>query len=175
MEPGLLVASPQMRDTNFARSVVLLLQHNASGALGLVINRTTSLKVTDVTARLKLPQGKASNAVALWGGPVEPGAGFVVYGGEESEGWNVSPGIAVSSSRERLANLHIQDQRFLLCLGYAGWGPGQLDEEFETGSWVWVEASPEVVFESDLGQRYDIALATLGVTAQNLWMFPVNE
>lgn len=175
MEPGLLIASPQMRDTNFARSVVLLLQHQDEGALGLVINRESSLKVADVVGRLKLPGVRRSSASTLWGGPVEPGAGFVIFRGESSEGWNVNPGIGVSSSRERLATLAQGVDPFLLCLGYAGWGAGQLDREFETGSWVWVEASPELLFEVEMAQRYDAALARLGVTAGNLWMYPVNE
>lgn len=175
MEPGLLIASPQMRDSNFARSVVLLLQHNEEGALGLVINRETPLKVADVLSRLRVIGGTPPASAALWGGPVEPGAGFVVFGGEDTEGWSVVPGVGVSSSRERLASLQVRSERYLLCLGYSGWGPGQLDQEFETGSWVWVEATPALVFETALANRYDAALATLGVTAQSLWMYPVNE
>ncbi|MBM4389520.1 MAG: YqgE/AlgH family protein [Deltaproteobacteria bacterium] len=175
MEPGLLVASPQMRDPNFGGAVVLLVQHSSQGALGLVVNREAPVKIGDVASHLDLP-GKSGPLLspALWGGPVERGSGFVLYRGVCREGWTVS-GIGISPSRERLAALIAASSEFALCLGYAGWGPGQLDRELEEGSWVYVEATPDLLFECPLGDRYDRALQRLGVSAQTLWMTPVNE
>lgn len=175
MEPGFLVASPQMRDSNFSRTVVLLVQHSPDGALGLVINRELQHSLTDVVAHLKLGVTPKINRAVLWGGPVERGAGFVVFQGPSTEGWTVPGGIGISSSRERLSALLSSGQDFLLCLGYAGWGPGQLDREFETGSWVYVDPDPALVFGCPTAERYDRALQSLGVTAGNLWMNPVDE
>ncbi len=175
MEPGLLVASPQMRDPNFTGTVVLLVQHSSQGALGLVINREAPVKIRDVATHLEMPgRDKALLAPALWGGPVERSSGFVLYKGVCREGWTVT-GIGVSPSRERLAALIAAGSDFALCLGYAGWGPGQLDREVEEGSWVYVDAGAELVLECPVLDRYDRALAQLGVSAKTLWMTPVNE
>jgi putative transcriptional regulator len=175
MEPGLLVASPQMRDPNFERAVVLLVQHSGQGALGLVINREAQVKVGDVVSHLDMPGGAHPlQRPALWGGPVERGAGFVLYKGLAPEGWTAG-NVAVSPSRERLAALVGAGAEFHLCLGYAGWGPGQLDRELAEGSWVFVEATAELVFDTPLAERYDRALAQLGVPPELLWMTPVSE
>lgn len=175
MEPGLLVASPQMRDPNFERAVVLLVQHTTQGALGLVVNREASVRVGDVVAHLDLPGTAAKlQRPALWGGPVERGAGFVLYKGLSPEGW-AAGNVAISPSKERLAALIGAGADFHLCLGYAGWGPGQLDRELEEGSWVYVDAAAELIFDTSVGDRYDQALARLGVPAEMLWMNPISE
>ena len=163
-----------MKDPNFQGAVVLLVQHSSQGALGLVINREASVKIGDVADHLELVGGNRAQRPALWGGPVERGAGFVLYKGVSPEGWTLE-GIAVSPSRERLSALLGAGAEFCLCLGYAGWGPGQLDKEVEEGSWVHVEASADLVFETPIPDRYDRALARLGLTAATLWMTPVNE
>ncbi len=175
MEPGLLVASPQMRDPNFERAVVLLVQHTAQGALGLVINRAARVRVGEVVQHLDMPgTAEPLQRPALWGGPVERGAGFVLYKGLAPEGWKAG-GVAVSPSRERLAALVGAGAEFHLCLGYAGWGPGQLDRELTEGSWVFVDGASELVFDTPLSERYDRALALLGVPAELLWMTPISE
>ncbi len=172
MEPGLLISSPQLHDGNFSRTVVLLAHHGPQGALGVVINRAHDVRLGEILE--DLPAGLARRQ-ALWGGPVEPGAGFVIFRGEGPDGWAIPGGLTVSASKERLEELIAARAEFLLCLGYAGWGPGQLDREFETGSWVYTEASPELVFGTALEERYAEALARIGVTPQNLWMTPVDE
>jgi len=174
MRPGFLIASPQMRDPNFQRTVVLLAHHGSDGALGLIINRETQLRIGDLLNNPRLPIGQAGR-LCLWGGPVEPGAGFVIFKGESQEGWKLLPDLSVSPSRERLEELVSSGQGFHLCLGYAGWGPGQLDEEFSSGSWVYIEPSADLVFDCPLMERYDRALSRLGVSAQSLWMTPIDE
>jgi putative transcriptional regulator len=175
VEPGFLVSSPQMRDDNFKRTVVLLVQHTPEGALGLVVNRETQVPLRDVVSTVASGAVVTSNKPVLWGGPVERGHGFVLFRGRAPEGWQVRPDVAVSASRERLAALVAANAEFLLCLGYAGWGPGQLDREFEEGSWLHVDASLDLLFECSAADRYDRALARLGLTADALWMNPINE
>lgn len=176
VEPGFLIASPQMRDPNFHRAVVLLVQHSPEGALGLVVNRETPVRLADVVEHLDVGATPArANRAVLWGGPVERGAGFVLFRGRAPEGWQIRSDFSVSASKERLAALVAAGADFHLCLGYAGWGPGQLDREFEDGSWIHVDASPDLLFETPVGDRYDRALAQLGVSPETLWMNPVSE
>jgi putative transcriptional regulator len=175
VEPGFLVASPQLRDPNFQRTVVLLLRHDEQGAIGVVVNRESPMRLSDVLERLEGMPPARQQRLVLWGGPVEPGAGFVVFRGKASEGWQVRGDLSVSPSRDRLAALVATGTDFHLCIGYAGWGPGQLDQELAEGSWIHVDASPELVFECSASDRYDRALAQLGVSPDALWMTPVDE
>lgn len=175
MEPGFLIASPQLKDPNFQRTVVLLLEHDEERALGLVINRESPVRLGDVVERLVTGSTPRNNRPALWGGPVERGAGFVLFRGRAQEGWQLRPDFAVSASRERLSALVATSAEFHLCLGYAGWGAGQLDREFAEGSWLYVECDPALLFDTPLADRYDRALAQLGLRADALWMSPINE
>lgn len=174
MEPGFLLASPQLRDPNFERTVVLLVQHDANGALGLVVNRESPVRLGDVVEALDALAPARANQALLWGGPVERNVGFVLFLGPSPEGWQVGE-VGVSASSTRLAELAAGAGRFHLCLGYAGWGPGQLDREVEDGSWVSVDAGAELIFDVPVADRYDVALARNGLNADLLWMHPVHE
>jgi putative transcriptional regulator len=173
---GILIASPQMRDPNFERTVVLLCQHDGEGAIGLVINRDGPIPVGAVLQRLNMLSGRGGDTPTWWGGPVGPGTGFVLWRGHEDveEGWSLG-GVMVSPSAERLRQLVEARDRFHLCLGYAGWGPGQLDTEISSGSWIYTEVDPALVFEVPQPERYREALASLGLTPETVWMTPIDE
>ena len=135
-------------------------------------------------ARLDILLGPSVNRtlvdIALGTGPIlleRPGSGFIVLAGKvpEDEGWNVGEGIAVSPSREQLIEALVQDEPFMLCLGYAGWGAGQLDDEIRSGSWIITEVDLDVVLAASMAERVDAALAKLGLDATNVWMQPVDE
>lgn len=177
MKPGLLIASPQMRDPNFARTVVLLCHHDREGALGLVINRMTNLTIRDLMDQIDVETRADTDDQVLWGGPVEQGAGFVVFDGEvEGEtGWNLPGRLAVSPSRQHLQEAIVEGCPYVLCLGYAGWGAGQLDSEIASGSWLYTEIERGLVLEVPVDERYDDALRSLGLTADQVWMMPIDE
>ena len=170
-----------MRDPWFERTLILLCQHNDEGALGLIINRVGDVDLEEVIARLAEDHGdfgslSDGSQKTWWGGPVGDGAGFVLFAGSVStdEGWTVGS-IAISPSVERLDNLIRSQQHFELALGYAGWGPGQLAQEVEDGSWIFVDVEPEIVFDTPMEERYEKALAQLGLTPDMVWMQPINE
>ena len=170
-----------MRDQWFERALILLCQHDDEGALGLVINRESDIALQEVIDKLTEDHGefgelKNGTRPTWWGGPVGDGAGFVLFRGtvEEGEGWCID-GVAVSPSLERLEELIRSEVGFELCLGYAGWGPGQLEDEIATGSWVPVDIDHEIVFDTPVEERYDKALAQLGVAPGQVWMQPINE
>lgn len=177
MQPCLLIASPQMRDPNFERTVVLVWHHDENGAIGVVVNRPLEHSLADVLDAVEGQSLESRTDVPVgWGGPVEAGTGTVVTTGqlEPDEGWTVGRGLAVTRSQDALARLLRERAPLLLCLGYAGWGPGQLDREIERGGWLWTDCDQSIVFETPAEERYDRALATLGLTAGMVWMSPVD-
>lgn len=178
MKPSFLIASPQLTDQWFEKTVVLLCQHDEDGALGLVINRPGSVDIGRVLESMDLADVEASDErLTLWGGPVSGESGFVLWRGRASadEGWNPGDHLAVSPSVDRLETLAQAGQRFHLALGYAGWGPGQLEGEIEGGSWLVADVDGELVMDAPLDQRYDRALALLGLSASQVWMSPVSD
>lgn len=178
MKPTLLIASPQMRDPFFEKSLVLVWMHEEDGAVGVVVNRLLSQSVADVLAA---PDGVDLQPYATtqvgWGGPVEPGTGTVVSDRPvaEEEGWNLDGGLTVTRSLDALLRLIRSKHEFLLCLGYAGWGPGQLDKELQEGGWLWTDCDASLIFGVPVEERYDKALATLGLTRSTVWMQPIDE
>jgi putative transcriptional regulator len=171
-----------MQDKRFERTLVLLCQHDEAGALGVVINRMGPVSIEEVFERLQEEHGgfddtARSEGQLWWGGPVGDGAGFVIWRGQvdPEEGWNIGSEVAVSPSIQRLTELANQQEPFSLCLGYAGWGPGQLDNEIEAGAWIPVDVEPEIVFQTPLSVRYEQALACLGLTPATVWMQAVDE
>ena len=171
-----------MRDLWFERTLILLCEHNEDGALGVVINREGDITVGEVIERLheeneEFPDKTTDPRKTWWGGPVGDGAGFIVWDGtvENDEGWMIGERVAVSPSIERLASMVSEAEGFDLCLGYAGWGPGQLEEEIERGSWLAIDADPGIIFETPIGERYEKALGLLGLTPATIWMQPINE
>ena len=142
-----------MRDSNFAGTVILLWHFDAEGARGVVINRTMSVGIGEVGRQLAIDEDEIADPSlpdrVLWGGPVEPGAGFLLFRGNvpDDEGWNVNDRIAVTTSQDRLEKLLLRGGEYRLCLGYAGWAPGQLDREIELGSWLYTDPKSAIVFE----------------------------
>ena len=176
MEPCLLIASPQMKDPFFEETVVLLWQHDEDGAIGVVINRPIDRTLDEV---LFLPDGTelAAQSRVSWGGPVEMSSATVVTTGavDDDEGWALPGGLSVTRSQTALDLLLQRQDPVLLCLGYAGWGPGQLDDELEKGGWLYTDLQAALVFPEGTDTVYANALATLGLTRNTVWMNPISE
>jgi putative transcriptional regulator len=167
-----------MRDPFFERTVVLVWHHDEDGAIGVVINRLMEESLQHVLhATDGIDVSDCETDHVFWGGPVEPGSGTVVTPEivSEEEGWNVDGGIGITRSLDVLVRLLTAKQPFQLCLGYAGWGPGQLHDEIQAGGWLWTDCDASVVFDVPPDERYDHALATLGLTASMVWMQPIHE
>ena len=146
-----LVAGPQLRDRNFFKAVVLILEHTAVGAMGLVINRPSSLSLANALAgEIELP---CSEELVFIGGPVEPDHLFLIH---HNHGWShasveVSPGVHVTTDPEAFEAVVKSEQpepRRILS-GYAGWAPGQLEGELAAGDWHTLDSSVADVFGPD--------------------------
>lgn len=171
----LLVAMPQMGDPRFARSVIYLCAHSGdTGAMGLVINKLLgSLTMGELFAQLDIEPGGLVKARSVhFGGPVEPGRGFVLHTADyrEEATLPVAGNIAVTATLEILRAIGAGrgPRQSLFALGYAGWGPGQLDAEIQANGWLSVAADDAIVFDADHDGKWQRALAKLGVDVSTL-------
>ncbi len=175
LAPSLLVAMPQLRDPNFARTVVLLCEHGPGGAMGFVVNRPTETRAAEAVAMD--PPLSGASGMRLWtGGPVEQHRGFLLLGDDPgrgdseqiSDGFHLTASLAVlrdllETTPERLGNM-----RARLLLGYAGWGPGQLDSELAESAWLTAPANPSLVFETPAEAMWEAVIRSLGVDPMSL-------
>ncbi|MET0749104.1 MAG: YqgE/AlgH family protein [Rhizobium sp.] len=171
-----LIAMPGMADSNFARTVVYICAHSNAGAMGFVINRPQNLSFADVLKHLDMVKGDdaillpdhARNFPIQTGGPVESGRGFVLH----SDDYKSDSSIPVSEDISLTATLDIVraiskgggPKRATMLLGYAGWGAGQLEAEVGNNGWLNCPPSEELIFDRSLEDKYERALALLGVT-----------
>ncbi len=184
LAPGFLVAAPMLVDPSFRRALVLLVDHRPEGSLGFVINRPANVSLASMVDALGL-QSKtaiARDAPVLVGGPVAPDTGWVVFerSPEQDAGdevVHVSTTIAVSASRELLQRMIRVGgpARMLLVLGYAGWGPGQLDAEISQGAWIPVDLDGQIVFNTPYEERWAAALHSLGIDPARLTTGAASE
>ena len=172
-EGNLLVAMPNLGDTRFARAVIFVCAHSDDGAMGLVINRLMpDLTFTKLLEQLEVDHPVSRDLPIHFGGPVESARGFVLhsadYTGDETlvmEG-NVALTATVDILREIAAGGG--PRRNLLALGYAGWGPGQLEAEVHENAWLNVAADEGLLFDPDVDDKWEQALRKLGVDAAML-------
>jgi len=160
---------PAMADPNFSTTVTLICEHNANGALGIMINRPLTLKLAGLFEQLSVDDpdpGVASHPV-LSGGPVGTERGFVLHGPERNyeNTLAVSDDIQLTLSRDVIDDLASGEgpEKSLVALGYAGWEAGQLENEMLANSWLSVPATPELVFDTPFAERWDSAARTLGI------------
>ena len=170
----LLIAMPHMGDPRFARSIIYICAHTKDGAMGLVINRQIeSITFSDLLKQLNIKTPDIDNRIqVMFGGPVEVGRGFVLHTSDyvEKSTLLVDNEVALTATRDVLKDIARGSgpRRNLLALGYAGWGPGQLDAEIEANGWLNVAADEDLVFDEDLDTKWERAMAKLGVDLTNL-------
>jgi len=167
LAPGFLVAVPGLPDPNFARTVVLLMEHSDEGAMGLVINRPLNLPLGRLLSEAGVEESGPFSQPVLYGGPVSPSRGWVLHEGSWAMDGTlvVAPGVALSSSVAVLRAIAEGKgpKQFSVCLGYAGWSAGQLEGEIAIGSWVPVPATARLVLEVPLEERWEEALRSNGL------------
>jgi putative transcriptional regulator len=165
----LLVAMPQMRDSRFERSVIYMCAHSAEGAMGLVLNKLfDQISFPDLLDQLNIKTGPRTKQILVhFGGPVESGRGFVLHSDDyvRDGTLTITDGFALTATIDILRAIADGEgpQSSLLALGYAGWGPGQLETEIQQNGWLTVPADPLLVFDGDLEAKWTRALAKLGV------------
>lgn len=166
LAPGFLIAMPQLGDPNFSKAVVLMLEHGSGGSMGLVLNKAAPLTLKDLAKAQTITVGdRFANESVFVGGPVEPQRGFVLHDSASvQDKHEVMPGLYLSVTMDALAPLLTEpDHRLRFILGYAGWGPTQLEQEIAQGAWLYTEASRDPVFDEDPDHLWDATLRGMGV------------
>ncbi|MCB1490406.1 MAG: YqgE/AlgH family protein [Rhodobiaceae bacterium] len=177
LDGKMLIAMPHMSDARFQRTVVYICAHSAEGAMGLVLNRpATSISFADLLRQLDVVPADqeivlpaAAQAIKVRrGGPVETGRGFVLHSSDyyrDSSTLQIDDGVSLTATLDILKAI-VEDAgpaRAILALGYAGWAPGQLEDEIQDGGWLVCDPDKDLIFGEDYEQKYTRALATLGV------------
>ncbi|HWX48791.1 MAG TPA: YqgE/AlgH family protein [Roseomonas sp.] len=165
----LLIAMPGMQDPRFTRSVICLCAHSADGAMGIVLNKPLdNLSFEELLKQLDVQPVPPQRQIRLLaGGPVEGGRGFVLH----TTDWSSEGSLQVTGDLALTASVDILKaiaggggpRQGLLALGYAGWGPGQLEEEIQRNAWLNVPADEALLFEGTLDEKWRMALAKLHI------------
>jgi putative transcriptional regulator len=164
LAPGILIAVPQLDDPNFARSVVLLIEHNDSGAMGIVFNRPSEIALREIGKEhgMDVHEG-AGNAYI--GGPVQRERGFLVHRRPDvADSVQLQEDVFLSVSTDALRILLSGDPAaYRLCLGYAGWGPGQLEREMVSGGWLNSSITARRIFDTPSDKIWEAVIRDLGI------------
>jgi len=171
--PGLLIAMPQLADPNFHRSVVLMIEHQTGGSFGLIVNRPSENRVIDLLESLEMVWRGIPGDVAWWGGPVQPETGWILHEPVAELGDNftreIASGLHLSSAPDALRVLaNKPPKRIRFVLGYAGWGPDQLEGELAEGSWVNSDVTAELLFDTPPERLWEASVRRLGIEPQSL-------
>lgn len=170
--PLLLIAMPQVPDP-FHRSVVLLVHHDSEGSLGFVVNRPTEIEMGEILRGMDLEWSGGGEAVAFFGGPVQPQLGTVLL--ENETGMELEGAVPVDS--EIALTQHVADlerlagsppERVRLLLGYAGWGEDQLVEEILRNDWLTAPVSSDLIFSRDPVEAWESAVRSIGADPTSL-------
>lgn len=170
----LLIAMPSLADPNFSRTVTFICEHSEAGAMGIVINRPTDIKVDEVFEQMSIEAARpeAGAAAVFLGGPVEEQRGFVLHTGHHE--WDsslpVNDEVSVTTSRDILEAMARGEgpAHTLIALGYAGWGAGQLEQEMLDNAWLTGPADSHILFDLPAEQRWEAAARLLGVDMNTL-------
>jgi putative transcriptional regulator len=177
LDGQMLIAMPVMEDERFQRSVIYMCAHSSEGAMGIIVNRPAGsidfpglllqLKIIEKGERIMLPEGAEAMKV-LHGGPVEKGRGFVLHSSDffiKDSTLPIDDDISLTATLDILKAIATGagPKRAILALGYAGWGPGQLETELQHNGWLHCPADPDLVFGRDVDAKYERALKKIGI------------
>lgn len=177
LDGQMLIAMPAMSDERFSRSLIYICAHSTEGAMGIIVNHPAAnirfsdllvqLDVIPAAERIVLP-ADADGIKVLKGGPVETGRGFVLHSADffiENSTLPIDEGVCLTATLDILKAIARGQgpKSAILALGYAGWAPGQLENEIQSNGWLHCAADKELIFGSDADAKYDRALKKIGI------------
>jgi putative transcriptional regulator len=177
LDGQMLIATPGMSDERFAKSVIYVCAHSSEGAMGIIVNQPAKhisfpdllvkLDVIPATDLIQLPP-RAGGVKVLKGGPVETERGFVLHSADffiENSTLPIDKGICLTATLDILKAIAkgAGPESALLALGYAGWAPGQLDNEMQQNGWLHCPADPSLLFSTNVEEKYELAMRKIGI------------
>ena len=175
LDGKLFIAMPSVGDPRFNRSVICICAHSGDGAMGLIVNKPAeNLNFGDLLEQLAIKTARPIDGIDVhYGGPVEHGRGFVLHSRDyESEDatLNVNETFGMTATLDILDDISqgVGPDKCLLALGYAGWGPGQLENEIRDNGWITCDANPALVFSEDHDAKWKAALDVVGIDPRML-------
>lgn len=164
-----LIAMPQLADPNFHQTATYICEHNQEGAMGLIVNRPLNIQLTDVLEQMEIiaTDPACANTPVFYGGPVQVERGFILH--SPATAWEstvaVTDNLAITTSRDILVDIAEGrgPTQYLVTLGYAGWGAGQLEAELGQNAWLSGPADPAILFDVAVEDRWKRAAQDLGV------------
>lgn len=172
-----LIAMPNVSEGEFRRSVTLMCEHGEEGALGLVINRPSKVTLGDMLSQMGMDEAEHADADAAvyWGGPVQPERGFVVHSNEQGHA-HFDASVALTNQLQVTSSPDVMQAiadgqgpaQFMVLLGYAGWGAGQLEQEVVDNTWLNAPGDPAIIFDTPAPTRWERAVQLLGVDISTL-------
>ncbi|UGY00313.1 YqgE/AlgH family protein [Bradyrhizobium quebecense] len=179
LDGQMLIAMPVMNDPRFERSVIYMCAHSSEGAMGIIVNRPAGsidfpgllvqLDIIEKSDQITLPEN-AEMMKVMKGGPVDTGRGFVLHSSDfyiQDATLNIDDGISLTATVDILKAIAKGSgpKHAILALGYAGWAPGQLENEIQHNGWLHCDADPELIFGTDVDEKYARALRKIGIEA----------
>ena len=174
LENHLLIAMPTLNDSYFDKTVTYICEHNDEGAMGLIINLPVNVTINELLSQLEddIPAKSHLTQLVLTGGPVSTDRGFVLH--SPQAGWSsslaLSDDVMITTSKDILIALGSdqEPEKYMVTLGYAGWGPGQLEEEIQANSWLTTPSDNDILFNTPVEQRWQKAAEKIGVNIAHL-------
>ncbi|MDX1796858.1 MAG: YqgE/AlgH family protein [Hydrogenovibrio sp.] len=171
----ILIAMPSLADTWFEKTVIYMVEDNEHGSMGLVLNLPHNLTVGQLLEHFKLPVDDTQpfyEDPVLMGGPVDMEHGFVLHKSDPcwQKSMPLEDRLSMTVSEDLLKAIAAGDgpEQFLACLGFAGWEKGQLEKEIQENSWLTIPYNESLLFEVPVDSRWEVALATLGISPEHL-------
>ena len=164
-----IIAMPNLEDDNFNHTVTYICEHDENGSFGIVINRMTDITLDEVIQQMEIEPNKTNTHEELvyQGGPVQQGRGFVLHHppGKWSSSLKINDNLALTTSRDIIeAIAHNQGpEQSIIALGYAGWAPGQLEQEIADNTWLSCPAEEQIIFNIPAEKRWQAAADILGI------------
>jgi putative transcriptional regulator len=177
LDGQMLIASPGMQDERFSKSLIYMCAHSSEGAMGIIVNQPAphisfpdllvKLDVIPKAEKIQLPS-RAGDVTVLKGGPVETERGFVLHSADffiENSTLPIDEGVCLTATLDILKAIARGNgpASAILALGYAGWSPGQLENELQQNGWLHCSPDPELLFGTDIGAKYDRAMQKIGI------------
>ncbi|MGB0663291.1 MAG: YqgE/AlgH family protein [Pontibacterium sp.] len=163
-----LIAMPHLQDSDFSQTLTYICSHTEEGAMGIIVNRATPYDIDSLFDHLDFTDYQRSSAPLYNGGPTQPEKGFILHSGSARE-WEKSHAcdddvvLSVTIDVLKAISEGRGPEEYLIALGYAGWGPGQLEDEIKDNRWLSCQANSDILFRTAPEERLHAAASTLGV------------